>query len=645
MKDEQSRARTGDVGTGEVKAGHGDVGPGDVETDAGDADVGPGDVQAGDVDAGSVAGAAAPSAVICSLCAATYPAEIRFCPVDGNVLRPLHAAADDLVGRIIDERYFLLEKLGEGGMGDVYLGEHVRTQRRCAVKVVSRRHAHDPEALGRFVREATNAGRMHHPHVATLYDFGETADGITYLAMEYIEGEPLSRLLEREGALPPARAVEIARQVAEGVGAAHEAGIVHRDLKPSNILIARDRKGGDVVKVVDFGISRAPAEDMQNLTRTGFIIGTPEYMSPEQLIGDPVDGRSDIYSLGCILYQMLTGAQAFAGPTAQVITRRLTEQPPRPRDKNPEIPKPLDELIVTALGRTPQERFQSMEAVRDALLAAPTQPVATGPRRLASWLGLHHEPRHASGSTAERPSASPSTGQPAAAAASTGQPAAASTGQPASPSTGQPAVASPGQDASAATRPPVVAATVQVGTDAARVPPTGGDLDADMDAAAALMDGHDTGEFGAGSVPVDEPPLRRLRVPLLAAAMVAVLLLVSVVGLLSRRPAQPAEPPPVVETEAPVAQPDDSVLAALWADLSTAEQEEVVDDYSAALGRLRAAEAQTMALLARFPGHPDLEILRDSVRSQILATERRCDSVRTVALRHNRTPPVCDASQ
>jgi predicted Ser/Thr protein kinase len=572
--------------------------------------------------------------MICSLCAATYPADTRFCPVDGNVLRPVKAAPDDLIGRIIDERYFLLEKLGEGGMGDVYLGEHVRTQRRCAVKVVSRRHAQDTEALGRFVREATNAGRMHHPNVATLYDFGETADGITYLAMEYVEGEPLSRLLEREGALPPARAVEIARQVAEGVGAAHEAGIVHRDLKPSNILIAQDRKGGDVIKVVDFGISRAPAEDGQNLTRTGFIIGTPEYMSPEQLIGDPVDGRSDIYSLGCILYQMLTGEQAFGGPTAQVITRRLTEQPPRPREKNPDIPKPLDELIVTALGRTPQERFQTMEAVRDALLAAPTQPVTTGPRRLAPWLGVRHEQRDPSGATAERPASTPNTGQAAATTPDTGQPAAADTVQPAA----FPAAPSA-----------TMVGMEPVAADATRVPTTAETVVTRADAAAGITGDDAAGEYVPGTAPAAEPARRRLHVPLLAAAAVAVLLFVSVVGVLSRRTTPPPEPPPVAgaeaEAEAPVALPEEDELAALWADLHMAEEEDFADNYVGAIRRLRAAEAQATALLARFPAHPELMILADSARAQISATVDRCDAVRTVALRQNRTPPVCDETQ
>jgi serine/threonine protein kinase len=333
---------------------------------------------------------------VCPSCGAEYGPDIRFCPQDGSTLRPKAQSGAELVGRVIDERYHLLEKIGEGGMGRVYLAEHLRTQRRCAIKVISRALTHDPEAVGRFGREATNASRISHPNVAAVYDFGETDDGLLYLALEYVEGAPLSQLLEREGILSPARATEITRQVAEGLSAAHELGIVHRDLKPSNIIIACTRKGSDLAKVVDFGIAKATGEEQQQLTRTGFVIGTPEYMSPEQLIGDPVDPRSDIYSLGCILYEMLVGEHAFGGAAAQVITRRLTEPPPRPRAKNPQIPKPLDEIVVRALGRAPEERFQTVEALRDALLLAPAQPVSTGPRRIAAWLGLgapRSEPR------------------------------------------------------------------------------------------------------------------------------------------------------------------------------------------------------------------------------------------------------------
>jgi tRNA A-37 threonylcarbamoyl transferase component Bud32 len=556
----------------------------------------------------------------CVLCSAVYPAGTRFCPVDGSVLRPQSGSDDSLVGRIIDDRYYLLEKLGEGGMGDVYLGEHVRTQRRCAVKVVNRRTAADPEAIGRFIREATNAGRVHHPNVATLYDFGEGSDGLTYLAMEYVDGEPLSRILAQEGALPPARAVDIARQVAEGVGAAHELGIVHRDLKPSNIIVAKDRKGADVVKVVDFGISRAPSLDEQHLTRTGIVIGTLEYMSPEQLIGDPVDGRSDIYSLGCILYQMLTGEQAFGDSTAQFITRRLVERPPHAREKNPHIPKALDELIIAALGRTPPERFQTMDELRDALLAAPTRPVATGPRRLGVWVGQE---------TGSGPAPAPAGAGPAAGDIVDGLLAADS-----------PAVAGDADDGD----------TVAEDADAE-------DADAeDATASEAWPDPEQALQLETFAPDVEPPPdagassRRRALVPVLAVA--AVVLLVAVAGLFIGRDASVPRAAPVPQAD-PVAAPapepapvlEPAVVQALWQDLAEASAEENDERYSDALARLRETEAVAAGLLVTFQGDTALSAIVASARTQFGETLERCESARRVELRRNQTPPVCEPAR
>jgi serine/threonine protein kinase len=575
-----------------------------------------------DQDAAEATPPAASAAMLCAVCGAGYGADMRFCPIDGSILRPANDGRSDLIGAVIDERYYLTKKLGHGGMGDVYLGEHVRTQRLCAVKVVARRQARDPEALGRFLREATNAGRISHHNVATVYDFGETADGLVYLAMEYVDGEPLSLILEREGALPPVRAVEIARQVAEGVSAAHELGIVHRDLKPGNILIAQDRRGGDLVKVVDFGIARAPADEQQNLTRTGIIIGTPEYMSPEQLIGDPVDGRSDIYSLGCILYQMLTGEQAFGGVTAQVITRRLTEKPPRPREKNPAIPKPLDDLIVTALGRTPQERFQTMDAVRDALLAAPAQSPATGPQRVVAWLGLQ-----------SRPGEGP-TQAPAGAAAVTG------------PVTG---AGSP----STTPRSPATDPTLTPETDPTGSPIEGSysglfasDSVAEIEAAGG--DGHGQDEPGAWQD--DETPRRTLPLRKAAVAAGAALLLITVLALVrGGRDADASSSILAADTmssaidsiPAPPAVPDPTLLAQIWSRLALAEQQDFEDQFVAAFHTLQSADSSVTTVLAQFPGSAEVQILADSVQSQIQGTLSRCTSLRDVNLKRNMTGPEC----
>ncbi len=326
------------------------------------------------IDSGRIAAQPTPTsqggvavAKVCPQCGSEYETTDRFCPRDGSPLRP-KSGDDPLVGRVIADRYLVLAPLGEGGMGRVYLGEHVKMNRQCAIKVMNPSLVNDTESLQRFAREASNAARILHPNVAAVFDYGEM-DKIVYLVMEFVDGEPLSTIIAREGALEPRRAIEIARQIADGLQAAHELGIVHRDLKPDNVILARTRSGKEVPKVVDFGIAKALSESPQDaLTRSGLVIGTPEYMSPEQLLGDPVDARADIYSLGCIVYQMLTGAAAFAGDTReQMIRRRLHEAPPHVRDVEPTLPGRLDTLIVHMLARSPDDRLASAAEVRDQL--------------------------------------------------------------------------------------------------------------------------------------------------------------------------------------------------------------------------------------------------------------------------------------
>src|SRR3954471_5458315 len=268
---------------------------------------------------------------VCPQCGSEYETSARFCPSDGTSLRP--KGTDSLIGRVMADRYHILKRIGEGGMGRVYLGEHVKMNRQCAIKVMSPALVNDAESAARFAREASNGARILHPNVAAGFDYGESA-GLVYLVMEYVDGEPLSRLLAREAPFAIERAVDIARQIADGLGAAHELGIVHRDLKPDNILVTRSRSGREIAKVVDFGIAKAMQEGAgEALTRTGLVIGTPEFMSPEQLLGDPIDARSDLYALGCILHLMLTAAPAFDAPTReQMIKRRLSENPPHAQD-------------------------------------------------------------------------------------------------------------------------------------------------------------------------------------------------------------------------------------------------------------------------------------------------------------------------
>jgi serine/threonine-protein kinase len=273
-----------------------------------------------------------------------------------------------MIGRVIADRYLILARLGEGGMGRVYAAEHVKMNRQCAIKVMNPSLMNDGESATRFAREASNAARILHPNVAAVFDFGES-DKTVYLVMEYVDGEPLSELLAREGALAPRRAIDIARQIADGLSAAHELGLIHRDLKPDNVIVTRKRDGREIAKVVDFGIAKAVSDSPQDaLTRSGLVIGTPEFMSPEQLLGDPVDARTDIYSLGCMLFQMLSGTKPFdADSREQMIRRRLHEPPPHVRDIVPSVPKRIDTLIAHMLARSTNERLASAAQVSASL--------------------------------------------------------------------------------------------------------------------------------------------------------------------------------------------------------------------------------------------------------------------------------------
>ncbi|MFL5562584.1 MAG: serine/threonine-protein kinase [Gemmatimonadaceae bacterium] len=300
---------------------------------------------------------------ICPLCNTQYEDDQRFCQRDGSTLKSIAGTAD-LIGSIIADRYHVIRKLGEGGMGQVYLAEHVRMGRKSAVKVMRAGMVNDADAVSRFNREAANASRISHPNVAAIYDFGETSDGLIYLAMEFIEGAPLTSIIERTGALPPARVAGIVRQTGEALTAAHEFGIVHRDLKPDNIMIARSRDGSDCVKVVDFGIAKAANVETQKVTRTGLIVGTPEYMSPEQLAGDPLDGRSDTYSLALVAFAALTGSLPFPSETAQEsMIMRLTERPRSLAEMKPGVhwPPELQAVIDRALSRDAAGRYPSAE--------------------------------------------------------------------------------------------------------------------------------------------------------------------------------------------------------------------------------------------------------------------------------------------
>ncbi len=323
----------------------------------------------------------------CATCGAEWPDDTKFCPSDGSPLRA--AEGTSLIGSVVAS-YHITDKLGEGGMGAVYLGEHVKMGRKSAIKVLTQSLAKDPDAIARFNREAANAARINHINVCAIYDFGETPDGLIFLAMEFIEGEALTDLLQREGPLGPYRAATIMRQTGEALQAAHDLGIVHRDLKPDNIMITRGRDGSDVVKVVDFGIAKATGgEEGQKVTRTGLVVGTPEYMSPEQLSGDVLDGRSDVYSLALVLFRMLSGRLPFEADNAQeMMVKRLTDEPFKLNQVLPgaNFPARLQQVLDRALQRMPGDRYGSAEQfTRDVMdSVAGIQGVATVDTRSAT---------------------------------------------------------------------------------------------------------------------------------------------------------------------------------------------------------------------------------------------------------------------
>jgi serine/threonine-protein kinase len=302
------------------------------------------------------------SARICPQCGTRYEGDNRFCTLDGATL-VAETAGDSLTGTILADRYDIKKKLGEGGMGEVYLAEHVRMKRKVAVKVMRKALTGDPAAVGRFHREAENASQITHPNVAAVYDFGDTGGdaGLVYLAMEFVDGEPLTEILARERALNHMRVSDVISQIAEALAAAHALGILHRDLKPDNVMITRTRSGTDLVKLLDFGIARVMGRETQHFTSTGLVVGTPEWMSPEQIAGDQLTARADIYALGLIAFRALTGEGAFGGATSQeVLLAKMTKAPRRLADVRPDVawPEALQAAMDRVLANDPGERYE-----------------------------------------------------------------------------------------------------------------------------------------------------------------------------------------------------------------------------------------------------------------------------------------------
>jgi serine/threonine-protein kinase len=318
---------------------------------------------------------------VCPACGAEYAEDAAFCARDRTPLQPAESRPG-LVGQIVGERYQVERRLGEGGMGEVYLARHLLMGRRCALKVMAPSLSTSPDALGRFNREATNASRISHPNVCAVYDFGLTADGLVYLAMELVEGATLTELAATEP-MPVSRATALVSQAAAGLQAAHDLGIVHRDLKLDNIMVTGGERA--TVKLVDFGIAKAMegiGDASQRVTQSGFVVGTPEYMAPEQLAGDPLDGRSDQYALALVFYRLVTGQLPFDADSAQeTLVQRLTAAPRPLAVACPEagFPGGLQAVLDVALARQPRDRYATVTDFARALEAGHTGDAAATP--------------------------------------------------------------------------------------------------------------------------------------------------------------------------------------------------------------------------------------------------------------------------
>ncbi len=313
----------------------------------------------------------------CATCGQRFPGDYALCPKDGTPLGASPGADDPLIGRVLGGSFRITRELARGGMGRLYEAEHTRLPRKLAVKIIHDVYAKHTDALARFEREARAAALVDSDHVVEVVDVVRADDDRPCIVCESLEGEDLQKRLDREGRVPIAEAITIARQMCRGLVAAHAAGVVHRDLKPSNVFLAA-RPSGTTVKLLDFGVAKLVGAP--EITRTGAVVGTPAYMAPEQARGAAsVDGRADVYGVGAVLFRMLTGHSPFEATDATASLARLLAEPiPRVHDFVPDVPAEVAELVEWAMAKDPLDRPDTpatLEARLSALDTATDEPL------------------------------------------------------------------------------------------------------------------------------------------------------------------------------------------------------------------------------------------------------------------------------
>ena len=335
----------------------------------------------------------------CPACGTTYSSDAKFCPKDGTklliqggtsipprnteqravgsepVTKQIPVSHANMVGQILDRRYQIEKKVGEGGMSFVYLAHDVATKERYAIKILSPSLSRDTNAMARLRREAGLGIRLEHPNICHIMRLGETEDGFVYIVMPFVEGELLVDRTNRLGHIPLDETVRYVKDMAAGLNVAHELKIIHRDLKPENIMLCKQPDGTDRAVVMDFGLAkeRKAGGELEKLTATGIILGTPEFMSPEQLRGKPLDARTDVYSLALMTYEMLTGKLPFQGRTQQeMMIARLRAEPTPIRKMRPELnfSSAVERVLMKGMERNVEDRYQTAPEFANALVAA-----------------------------------------------------------------------------------------------------------------------------------------------------------------------------------------------------------------------------------------------------------------------------------